>query len=69
MNGPLVLQAISCAAVFMGGLTYIANGPNFMVKAIAEGAGYRTPSFFGYFVYAAAILLPIYGVLTLLFFR
>jgi Na+/H+ antiporter NhaD/arsenite permease-like protein len=69
MNGPLVLQAISCAAVFMGGLTYIANGPNFMVKAIAEGAGYRTPSFFGYAAFAAAILLPVYAIITVLFFR
>src|SRR5262249_48801973 len=43
----LVLQAISVGAVFMGALTYIGNGPNFMVKAIADAAGYRTPSFFG----------------------
>jgi len=40
-----------------------------MVKAIAEGAGYRTPSFFGYVAYAAAILLPVYLIITLLFFR
>lgn len=44
-NQPFILQAISCGAVFMGALTYIGNGPNFMVKAIAEESGYKMPSF------------------------
>ncbi|HEV3143202.1 MAG TPA: sodium:proton antiporter [Gemmataceae bacterium] len=69
LNGPRVLQAISCGAVFMGALSYIGNGPNFMVKAISEQAGYRLPSFFGYTLYASAILIPIYILVTVIFFR
>jgi Na+/H+ antiporter NhaD/arsenite permease-like protein len=63
-----VLEAISCGAVFMGALTYIGNGPNFMVKAIAEEAGYAMPSFFGYLMYAAAVLVPVLVLVTILFF-
>lgn len=62
------LVAISCGAVFMGAVTYIGNAPNFMVKAIAEGAGVRMPSFFGYLAWSAGILLPIFAGLTLAFF-
>jgi Na+/H+ antiporter NhaD/arsenite permease-like protein len=69
LNGPLILQAISCGAVFMGALTYIGNGPNFMVKAIADEAGFKTPSFFGYVSYSVLILLPTFAVVTVLFFR
>jgi Na+/H+ antiporter NhaD/arsenite permease-like protein len=65
---PHVLQAISAGAVFLGALTYIGNGPNFMVKAIAESMGYRMPSFFGYLAYSAAILLPLFVLTTWLFF-
>lgn len=68
IDGPLVLQAISCGAVFMGANTYIGNGPNFMVKAIAESAGYATPSFFGYMLYSCLILLPVFGLITWMFF-
>ena len=68
LDGPLILQAISCGAVFMGANTYIGNGPNFMVKAIAESAGYKTPSFFGYMAYSIFILLPIFGLISVLFF-
>jgi len=68
LDGPLVLRAISCGAVFMGALSYIGNGPNFMVKAIAEQSGYRPPSFFGYSLYAVLVLVPVYLLLTLLFF-
>jgi Na+/H+ antiporter NhaD/arsenite permease-like protein len=68
-NGPLVLKAISCGAVFLGAMTYIGNGPNFMVKAIAEEAGFRMPSFFGFLAYSALILLPVFGLVTLLFFK
>lgn len=63
-----LLVAISCGAVFMGANTYIGNGPNFMVKAIAEQSGVKMPSFFGYMGYSAAILLPLFLVVTLVFF-
>ncbi len=63
------LAAISCGAVFMGANSYIGNGPNFMVKAIAEENGVRMPSFFGYMAYSTAILIPIFVVTTFLFFR
>ncbi len=66
---PLVLQAISCGSVFMGANTYIGNGPNFMVKAIADEAGFKTPSFFGYMAYAGIILLPVFVVMSFLFFQ
>ena len=51
----------------MGANTYIGNGPNFMVKAIAEQSGVRMPSFFGYLAYSGAILLPIFAAVTWLF--
>jgi Na+/H+ antiporter NhaD/arsenite permease-like protein len=69
LNGPMVLQSISCGAVFMGALSYIGNGPNFMVKAIAEQAGYRPPSFFGFSLYAGLVLAPIYLLVSVIFFR
>jgi Na+/H+ antiporter NhaD/arsenite permease-like protein len=62
-----LLVAISLGAVFMGASTYIGNGPNFMVKSIAEQHGIRMPSFFGYLAYAAAVLIPIYVVVSLVF--
>jgi Na+/H+ antiporter NhaD/arsenite permease-like protein len=58
--------AISVGAVFMGANTYIGNGPNFMVKAIADAAGYRMPSFFGYAGRAVLLLMPLYGLVSLL---
>jgi Na+/H+ antiporter NhaD/arsenite permease-like protein len=64
-----LLTAISCGAVFMGANTYIGNGPNFMVKAIAEENGVTMPSFFGYMAYSGLILLPIFVVVTVIFFR
>lgn len=63
-----VLMAISAGSVFMGANSYIGNGPNFMVKAIADHAGYKTPSFFGYMGYAFMILFPIYFLITFIFF-
>jgi Na+/H+ antiporter NhaD/arsenite permease-like protein len=64
------LQAISVGAVFFGACTYIGNGPNFMVKSIAEQSGVRCPSFFGYiFRYTLPILLPLFVVVWALFFR
>jgi Na+/H+ antiporter NhaD/arsenite permease-like protein len=61
------LIAISLGAVFMGAMTYIGNGPNFMVRAIAESSGVRMPSFFGYMIYSCVILLPILVLATLIF--
>ena len=63
------LAAISLGAVFMGANTYIGNGPNFMVKTIAEKSGIRMPSFFGYMAYSFAVLIPLFVVVTFLFFR
>ena len=64
-----LLAAISSGAVFMGANTYIGNGPNFMVKAIAEENGVKMPSFFGYMAYSGAILIPIFIGVTIVFFR
>ncbi|MFZ2445011.1 MAG: sodium:proton antiporter [Syntrophobacteraceae bacterium] len=63
-----LLVAISCGAVFMGANTYIGNGPNFMVKAIAEEQGVKVPHFFGYMVYSGLILTPIFVLITFVFF-
>jgi Na+/H+ antiporter NhaD/arsenite permease-like protein len=67
--GAATLAAISAGAVFMGGNSYIGNAPNFMVKSIAEARGVAMPSFFGYLVWSGCILLPVFGLTTLLFFR
>lgn len=64
-----LLVAISCGAVLMGANTYIGNGPNFMVKAIAEESGVKMPSFFHYMFYSGAVLLPIFLLVTFIFFR
>jgi Na+/H+ antiporter NhaD/arsenite permease-like protein len=63
------LAAISAGAVFMGANTYIGNAPNLMVKAIAEERGVPMPSFFGYMAWSGAILLPLFVVVTLIWFR
>ena len=64
----ILLTAISLGAVFFGAMTYIGNGPNFMVKAIAEQEGIKMPSFFGYMVkFSLVVLLPVYVVVQLLF--
>ena len=62
-----ILAAISLGSVAMGANSYIGNAPNFMVKAIAEAAGVRMPSFLGYMVYSGVVLLPLFGLVTLLF--
>ncbi|TDJ54817.1 MAG: hypothetical protein E2O40_06765, partial [Planctomycetota bacterium] len=60
--------AISLGAVFMGAMTYIGNGPNFMVKSIAEQSNIRMPSFFGFmFKYSVPVLIPVFILVTLLF--
>jgi Na+/H+ antiporter NhaD/arsenite permease-like protein len=61
------LAAISMGAVYMGALTYIGNAPNFMIYAIASERGVKMPSFFGYIVWSATILLPVFLVLTFAF--
>ncbi len=53
----------------MGAMTYIGNGPNFMVKAIAEANGVKMPSFFGYMKWSLLILLPIYVAMSFIFLR
>ena len=65
----VLLKAIATASVFFGAMTYIGNGPNFMVKAIAEESGLRMPSFFGYmFKFSLVVLLPLYIIIQLIFF-
>jgi Na+/H+ antiporter NhaD/arsenite permease-like protein len=68
-TGAATLAAISAGSVFMGANSYIGNAPNFMVKAIAEDRGIRMPSFFGYMAWSCAILVPLFVVMTLIWFR
>ncbi|MCB9948501.1 MAG: sodium:proton antiporter [Rhodospirillaceae bacterium] len=70
LMGPLAstLLAISAGAVFMGANTYIGNAPNFMVRSIAEARGVSMPSFFGYMAWSCLILLPIFALVTWVFF-
>jgi Na+/H+ antiporter NhaD/arsenite permease-like protein len=63
------LAAISAGSVFMGANTYIGNAPNLMVKAIAEDRGIKMPSFFGYMAWSGAVLLPLFAIMTLIWFR
>lgn len=68
-DSALMLKSISIAAVFFGAFTYIGNGPNFMVKSIAEQVGIKMPSFFGYVLrYSLPILIPLFFVVWLIFF-
>lgn len=62
------LAAISAGAVFMGANTYIGNAPNLMVKSIAEDRGVAMPSFFGYMAWSGAVLLPMFAIMTLIWF-
>ncbi len=64
-----LLAAISLGAVFMGANTYIGNGPNFMVKSIAESAGQKMPSFFGYMLWSMGILMPLLILCCFLFIQ
>ena len=64
------LQAIATGSVFMGANTYIGNAPNFMVKSIAEEAGVPMPSFFGYILrYSLPVLIPVFALVTVIFFE
>ena len=64
-----MLTAISCGAVFMGANSYIGNAPNFMVKSISDENGIHMPSFFGYVLWSLCILVPVFLLDTLVFFR
>ena len=67
---PIFLKAISAGAVFFGANTYIGNAPNFMVRSISEEAGTPMPSFFGYMLkYSCTILIPVFILVTLIFFH
>jgi Na+/H+ antiporter NhaD/arsenite permease-like protein len=63
------LAAISAGAVFMGANTYIGNAPNLMVKAIAEDRGVKMPSFFGYMLWSGGILVPLFVVMSFIWFK
>ncbi|MFZ9428834.1 MAG: sodium:proton antiporter [Burkholderiaceae bacterium] len=63
------LAAISAGAVFMGANTYIGNAPNLMVKAIAEDRGVKMPSFFSYMVWSGCVLIPLFIIMTFIWFR
>ena len=63
------LAAISAGAVFMGANSYIGNAPNLMVKAIAEDRGIKMPSFFGYMAWSCCVLIPLFIVMTFIWFR
>ncbi len=71
LMGPLwrTLLAISAGAVFMGAMTYVGNAPNFMVRSIASERGIRMPSFLGYMGWSCAVLLPVFALVTAVFFR
>ncbi|MFZ2295634.1 MAG: sodium:proton antiporter [Polaromonas sp.] len=63
------LAAISAGAVFMGANTYIGNAPNLMVKAIAEDRGVKMPSFFGYMLWSGGVLIPLFIIMTFIWFK
>jgi Na+/H+ antiporter NhaD/arsenite permease-like protein len=63
-----LLKAISVGAVFMGANTYIGNAPNFMVKSVAEENKVKMPSFGGYLAYSMGILVPVFILITFVFF-
>jgi Na+/H+ antiporter NhaD/arsenite permease-like protein len=62
------LAAISAGAVFMGANSYIGNAPNMMVKAVAEDRGVEMPGFFGYMAWSGAVLIPLFVIITFIWF-
>ena len=64
-----LLAAVSLGAVFMGANTYIGNAPNLMVKLIAEQRRVKMPSFFGYMLYSGCVLIPLFVLISFIFFR
>ncbi len=70
VSHPQYIRAISVGSVFFGAVTYIGNGPNFLVKSIADQSKVKTPSFFGYFLkYSLPVLIPIFFLIWILFFK
>jgi len=67
-QAPQLLAAVSCGSVLMGANSYIGNSPNFMVRAIAEQARVRMPSFGGYMLWSGAVLIPVFILVTFIFF-
>jgi Na+/H+ antiporter NhaD/arsenite permease-like protein len=67
--GERLLRAVALGSVLMGANTYIGNGPNFMVKALAEQGGVKMPSFLGYMAWSGAVLIPLFVVVTIVFLR
>jgi Na+/H+ antiporter NhaD/arsenite permease-like protein len=67
-SSSVVLTAISAGAVFFGGLTYVGNAPNMMLRAIASHRGVRMPGFFGFMLLSSALLLPVFVLVSMLFF-
>jgi Na+/H+ antiporter NhaD/arsenite permease-like protein len=68
-RGTAMLRAVSLGSVLMGANTYIGNGPNFMVRSIAEQSGVKMPSFFGYMAWSGAVLIPLFVAVTFVFMR
>jgi Na+/H+ antiporter NhaD/arsenite permease-like protein len=60
---------VSAGSVFMGAHSYIGNAPNFMVKAIVEDRGLKMPSFFGYMAWSVGILVPLFVLMSFIWFR
>ncbi len=69
LDAPRTLAAISCGSVFMGANSYIGNAPNFMIRSIAESQGVKMPSFFGYMAWSISILIPLFLIMTVVFFE
>jgi len=72
LNGTIsesLLRAISLGAVYMGAMTYVGNGPNFMIRSIAAHQGIKMPSFFGYMVWSVVFLLPLFVAVTFIFIK
>jgi Na+/H+ antiporter NhaD/arsenite permease-like protein len=65
----IVLEALSLGCVFMGAMTYIGNGPNFMVRSIANRSGVKMPSFFGYMAWSVACLVPVFSLIHHFFLK
>jgi Na+/H+ antiporter NhaD/arsenite permease-like protein len=68
MQEGTTLAALTCGASFMGAISYIGNAPNLLVKAIAVENGVRMPGFLGYLVWSAAVLLPLFVLVGIVFF-
>ena len=68
-QSPQLVAAIAVGCVFFGAMTYIGNAPNFMIKSIAEERGIKMPSFFGFMAYSVGLLVPIFGLVTWIWFR